>query len=283
LYRTERIFVVTALLVVGLALVIAMNQGILGGGMEQLGLLLWLMGLSLVILSAVGALWVVPQEGVAAANRPGRVYLPVLRLPAVTIVPALMAVGAIFFVQLFESALFQGLLALLAGSAFAVLFWAQVHTLNAGDRFFALGQSVLNIGSHLTAFFLFSAIYGAKVRSLFSASAVTLVTALLLFELLSRDAAWHRAMGLPVEGRRTTVGLLSLAGGLVAGELTWGLNYWAALSTLLGGAFLLVVFYVIHGLTSHYLDRTLSRSLVIEYGVVAAVGLAAVFASAFFV
>jgi hypothetical protein len=64
-------------------------------------------------------------------------------------------------------------------------------------------------------------------------------------------------------------------------ELTWGLNYWAALTTLVGGAFLLVAFYVVYGLTSHYLERNMSRQTALEYGLVGLAGIAAVFVSAF--
>jgi hypothetical protein len=169
-----------------------------------------------------------------------------------------------------------------AGLAFAGVFWAQIRGADTADRYFGLAQSVLNIISHLTAFLLFSAIYGLKVRALISAPAVGIVTALLIYEMLSRDAAWHRAMRLPVEGRRTTLVLLAIAAGVVASEITWGLNYWAALPTLVGGAFLLVVFYVINGLVSHYVDHKLNREVLVEFGVVAAISLLVVVVSAFF-
>ena len=155
------------------------------------------------------------------------------------------------------------------------------HTREPKDRYFALANSALNVISHVAAFLLFSVIYGLKVRSILSASTVAIVTTLLLMDLLYRDAAWHRAMKLPVEARSSAPGWLSLAGGLLAGELTWGLNYWAALSTLVGGAFLLVVFYVIHGLTSSYIDRKLTPQIMLEYTAIATVGIGVVFFSAF--
>jgi hypothetical protein len=130
---------------------------------------------------------------------------------------------------------------------------------------------------------LFTTIYGLKVRSLYSATATGIVAFLLVYELLSRDTAWHKAMNKPVEGRRSTVALLSLVAGLIVGELTWGLNYWAALTTLIGGAFLLVVFYVTYGVLSHYVDHTLDRRMLVEFGVVASVGILAIFGSAFLI
>jgi MFS family permease len=149
-------------------------------------------------------------------------------------------------------------IAILSVHGIAGVLWAQMHGRNTSDRYFAVAQSAMNIIAHLTAFLLFSVIYGLKVRALYSATAVAIVTALLLLELMSRDAAWHEVLHLPVEGHRSTIVLLALVGGLIAGELTWGLNYWAALSTLVGGAFLLVGvpwFALIAGGTLHDVGR----------------------------
>jgi hypothetical protein len=280
-YRTERIFVVSALVTVGLGLVLAITQGMVGTDSSQLSGLLWLMSLALVLVAAVGARWVSTLRETQGGTIVPEARFPLVELPLDIIIPSLMAAGAVLFLQMFESGALQVLIVLVAGLAFAGVLWAQAHSRNTADRYFALAQAALNLSSHLTAFLLLSVIYGLKARSLVSASAVGIVTALLLFELLSRDAAWHKAMSLPVEGRRGTIGLLSLAGGLVAGELTWGLNYWAALSALVGGAFLLVVFYVLHGLASNYVDRKLTRQILVEYGVVGAAGVAVVLASAF--
>jgi hypothetical protein len=193
-----------------------------------------------------------------------------------------LSAGAVLFLQFFADGAVQIVVVIVAGIAFAGVYWAQVHAQQTGDAYFALAQTGLNIIAHLTAFILFSAVYGLKVRSLYSATAVGIISILLLYELLSRDAAWHQAMELPVEGRRTTIGSLAVAGGLIAGQLTWGLNSWAALSMLVGGAFLLVAFYVIHGVAAHYVDRNLTRQVMTEFAAVGAIGLAAVFASAFF-
>lgn len=63
-------------------------------------------------------------------------------------------------------------------------------------------------------------------------------------------------------------------------EATWALNYWAA-PFLLGGATLLAIFYVLTGLLQNHLDGTLSRRLVLEYGVLGSIMLAAVIIVAF--
>jgi hypothetical protein len=280
--RAERIYIVAALVTAGLGLQVAISGGIVLGSATQQLILVWLMVLAVAAVAATGAVWAGrgPRAGTGDVMIPaGRI--PVLRVPLDIVVPTLLAAGFALFVQLFQSGVLQGAMVILAGFVFGGVLWAQAHARHAAGPRFALAQTALNVIAHLTAFLLFSVIYGLKLRSMLSAPAVGVVTALLLFELLSRDAAWHKAMGLPIESRRTTVGWLALAGGLAAGELAWGLNYWAALSTLIGGAFLLVVFYILHGLASNYVDRKLSRQVILEYSAVGAIAVAVVLISAF--
>jgi hypothetical protein len=268
------------LVAAGLGLQVAVGRGLVtGAASPQLGLA-WLMVLAITAVAAAGAGWATrPARGSAEAIPAGR--LPVIRVPLDLVVPALLAAGFALFVQLFDNGLLQGAIVIVAGFVFGGVLWAETLARYAAVPRFALAQTALNVISHLTAFLLFSVIYGLKLRSSIAAPAVGIVAALLLFEMLSRDAAWHRALKLPVASRRTTVGWLALAGGLVAGQLTWGLNYWAALSTLVGGAFLLVVFYILHGLASSYVDRRLSRQVILEYSAVGAIAVAVVLVSAF--
>ncbi|MFL5732217.1 MAG: hypothetical protein ACJ78Q_03370 [Chloroflexia bacterium] len=277
----ERIYIVAALVTAGLGLQVAVGRGLItGAASPQLGVA-WLMVLAVTAVAAAGSGWATrpPQAAEPGALPVGR--LPLVRLPLDIVVPSLLAAGLALFVQLFENGLLQGAIVVLGGFVFGAVLWAQSYARYVNTSRFALAQTALNVISHLTAFLFFSVIYGLKLRSSIAAPAVGVVAALLLFELLSRDAAWHKAMSLPVASRRTTVGWLALAGGLVAGELTWGLNYWAALSTLIGGAFLLVVFYILHGLASSYVDRRLGRQVILEYSAVGAIAVAVVLVSAF--
>ena len=77
-------------------------------------------------------------------------------------------------------------------------------------------------------------------------------------------------------------GVLMLAGivGLALAEATWPLNYWAA-SFLLGGALLLVIFYVATGLIQNHLESTLSKRVFWEYGLLGGGLLAAVVIATF--
>ncbi|HST05016.1 MAG TPA: hypothetical protein VLQ48_09795 [Chloroflexia bacterium] len=283
--RTERVFILTAVLVVGLALMLAVT----GGGANTNGagsntVSLWIMTVALFLIAATGALWItqgVRAAGTSEGSLPAT-YLWFLPVPLETVLPGLTTVGFVLFVQLFEGGVSQVAVLVLAALTLGSLYWAQSHALNTSDTYFGLAQTVLNVAAHICAFLLFSTIYALKLRSLYSSTSAGIVTFLLIFELLSRDAAWHKALKQPVAGRRSTIALLSGVSAVLVGELMWGLNYWAALTTLVGGAFLLVAFYVIFGLMSHYVDRSLNRRMMLEFGVVGAVAIVAVFASAFF-
>ncbi len=275
--RTERIFILSGLLTFGLGIMSAIQRaGLVGTG----GLVVWALGAGLALLTAVGALWV--REGVPAGSALlPRGRLPIVPVPLETILPAMLVVGYSIFLQLFVGSGFEAVAPAPAGLSFLAVFWAQAHGADTRDRYFGLAQAALNLCAHLTAFLLFSVIYGLKVRALYSATSTGIVAALLVYEMLRRDSAWHLALGLPVEGRRSTLALLSLAAGLVLAQITWGLNYWAALTTLVGGAFLMVAFYVVYGVVSHYVDHNLNRAILLEFGGVGALGLLVVFASAF--
>jgi hypothetical protein len=238
---------------------------------------------ALLLIASTGSLWV--TQGARTRTGAGEA-LPATRLwflpvPLDAVLPGLTALGFVLFVQLFEGGAAQIGVLVLAAATFGGLFWAEAHAQHTLDAYFGLAQTVLNIAAHVCAFLLFSTIYALKLRSLYSSTATGLVTFMLVFELLSRDAAWHTALKQPVQGRKSTISLLSLVAALLVGELTWALNYWAALTTLVGGAFLLVTFYVIVGILSHYVDRSLTRRMMLEFGVVGAVALFAVFTSAF--
>lgn len=281
MHRTERIFILTALLFVGLGLTLAVSRGVLLQDAAQATTLLWGMAATLVLLASTGSRWLRRGIGATGTATLPDVRIPFINLPLDTIVPGALAAGFVVFLQFFGNGVAQALIIVLGGLSFAAVYWSQAHGRDTNDRYFSLAQSLLNIISHLTAFLFFSVMYGLKTRSIFSASAVGLVAALLIYELLSRDTAWHRALDMPVQGRRTTLVALSIASGIVLAEVMWGLNYWAALTTLVGGAFLLVAFYVMAGLLTHYIDGSLNRGAILELAGVAAFSVIVVFLSAF--
>ena len=58
---------------------------------------------------------------------------------------------------------------------------------------------------------------------------------------------------------------------MAAGEVTWALNYWVV-RELVGGAVLLLLFYVLAGLNEVILRGELTRRLLVEYVGVGVVG-----------
>jgi hypothetical protein len=281
-YRAERIFVLAAVLLVGLGLTLLLARPGDTDHDDSGVPLFWLMTVALASVAGTGAVWLrraearVESGGAVPDVRLGRIVVP-----TEVVLPSMLAAGFALILQIFESGVVQALVLSIAAVSFAAVFWAQTHTVGTRDRYLALSQSVLNVLSHLAAFLLFSIIYGLKARALVSASAVGLVTTLLMLELLLRDVAWRKAVQQQAVRSSWNIVLLASAAGVIMAELTWGLNYWAALTTLVGGAFLLVAFYVLYGLMSHYVEEKLDRQTFIEFGTVGAVAMLVIFGSAF--
>jgi hypothetical protein len=129
----------------------------------------------------------------------------------------------------------------------------------------------LRVATYPLALILFTAIYRTRLRSLVTATAVTIVAALLAFSILyhseqaresTREFA-HRSLG------RT----LFYAGviGLVLGETIWAFNYWRT-NALTVGLLLMVLFYVLTGIVRQYTRIGIRWQTVVEFLVVAALG-----------
>lgn len=154
---------------------------------------------------------------------------------------------------------------ILAAGATAVLLagviLAQLRTLE-GQRH-RLAALFITWMVYLAALGLYVALYGARWRSLVSATGVLVLSAGLSLEL-------YRHTGAPLP----RVWLYGLLSGLMMGELTWGLNY-TRLDARLGGAFLLLGFYIITGLARQHLWGRLTRRVAWEFAALGAAGLAA--------
>jgi predicted membrane channel-forming protein YqfA (hemolysin III family) len=105
------------------------------------------------------------------------------------------------------------------------------------------------------------------LRSLVTATAVTVVAALLAFSSLyhceqARKHA-HRWLGR----------ILLYAGviGLILGETIWAFNYWRT-NALTVGVLLMVLFYVLTGIVREYTRAGIRWQTVIEFLIVAALG-----------
>jgi hypothetical protein len=129
------------------------------------------------------------------------------------------------------------------------------------SRHYRTARLGLNLATYLAAFALYATIYGLHVRSLVSATAVAVVTFPLALEILRLT-----------EEQLATTWLHAAIVALVLGELTWAINAWG-LSSLSGGALLLLVFYTLSGVTQQHLAGRLNRRVALEFVAIAVVGL----------
>lgn len=150
---------------------------------------------------------------------------------------------------------------LLCGGLLALVVVLQYHTISPDDPHKRQAHLGLNVIAYALALYFFVFLYGTRLRSVISATGVTLVGTALAVELL-RDRR---------EGA-TRSWVYAMVTGLALGELTWVLNY-SALDARAGGALLLVSFYVITGIAQQYLWERLNRRVVAEYVALAALAL----------
>ena len=123
-----------------------------------------------------------------------------------------------------------------------------------------LPKQLLSLLTYLAAFGLFTLVYQIKERSLISATTTAFVAAVLSLVLLRGAGA----------ARQRTLLYAALIG-VALGEVTWALNYWVV-RELVGGAVLLLIYYVLVGLIEIVLRGELSRRLLFEYMGVGIVG-----------
>lgn len=142
-----------------------------------------------------------------------------------------------------------------------VLLFAQDRELASGEeeRWTPLAYALV---LYLVAFVLFVVAYGNRDPVWLAALAAGACGVLLGVALFRPSRAQTRRVWL-------FAGLI----GLGVAELTLALTFWIP-GGLLGGAFLLLYFYVSAGLIQALLDGSLSGRLALEYGVVGLVGLA---------
>ncbi len=150
----------------------------------------------------------------------------------------------------------------LTGLILILVISAEYYTVDPAGRLYLAARLSLNAWAYLLALVIFVLIYSAKARSLISATAVTGVSTLLALEFL-------RSAG---RGFRRTA-LYALIAGLSTGEIIWAMNYWR-ISGITGGLILLLGFYVFTGLANQQLQGRLNRRVLVEYALVALVGLA---------
>jgi len=122
-------------------------------------------------------------------------------------------------------------------------------------------EFVVSLAVFVSAFALFGVLYAERARGPVVAVGAALLAAVLASVPLRRAVADDGRMAL-------YCGVI----GVVVGQAAWALTYWTS-AAIVGGAFLLLLFYVSVGLSEAVLDRSFSRRVLLEYSVVGACGL----------
>lgn len=277
--RYDRIVSLVLLVLIGLAVVFLIDinpnnfRARLGGDLPLITLS-WVLVASLVVITITGADLFIRSHPQMQTRALPTLNLGLVRLelaPGFWILPSFAIVAPFAFFRLFSPLLATSAAIIALAATGGLLLAALLGQHYALDRRPEVQHSArlgLQTVALLLAFSMFSATYYARLRFLYSGALIGLTGALLAYALLQ----W-------TPPRR---GLFVLAGmvGITLAEATWALNYWAA-SFLLGGALLLVIFYVALGLVQNHLEGTLSRRIFWEYGLLGGGLLAAVVIATF--
>jgi hypothetical protein len=150
----------------------------------------------------------------------------------------------------------------LTGLALGASMAGLYFTIDPFARGYRRARLGLNALTYAIALLLFLVVYRTRVRSLVSATEITLVSSLLALELLRGS---ERPLAL--------VGLYAGITGLILGQATWALNYWR-LDSLTGGLVLLLLFYNVVGLAQNAIQGPIRRRVLIEHVLLTILGLA---------
>lgn len=150
----------------------------------------------------------------------------------------------------------------LTGLALGAIMAGLYFTIDPFARGYRRARLGLNALTYAIALLLFLVVYRTRVRSLVSATEITLVSSLLALELLRGS---ERPLAL--------VGLYAGIAGVILGQATWALNYWR-LDSLTGGLVLLLLFYNVVGLAQNAIQGPIRRRVLIEHVLLSIVGLA---------
>lgn len=219
----------------------------------------WLLAIPLTVAASGGALWTL---GPSHATRLGAL----VETPPI----ALLVLGSSIFLRQIEGP-WQWVSLGLAVLLLIALLLGRYYSLAPRSLLFGTARFTSNLVFYLLALGYFAAIYGTRARSLQSATAITLVAFLLALALYN--------LGPPLTRRSWLAAAVS---GLMMGEVTWGLNYWP-LGGLVGGLFLLLVFYGFTGTLHNYLQGRLNRGILVEFVAVLMGGFALLAASSLWV
>lgn len=149
------------------------------------------------------------------------------------------------------------------GLVLSLLVVGQSDTIGSRGRHAGVAHWALSLAVYAAVFVFCTLIYGARARSLLSATAISVLAISLASELL-------RPQSPKLSTKRPWV--YAVVVGLVLGEVAWALNH-LSINAVGGGIFLLLIFYVVSGLAKQHLSAQLSRPVIAEFVAVSILGL----------
>lgn len=180
------------------------------------------------------------------------------------LLPALAVVAGGYFAREALDGFARPALAGVFGVFVGLLAFGEYYTVEPGSRLYGPLRLLLAIGCYLVAFGLFTVLFAREVELPLAALVVGLVSMGLAIELL-RESQILGVSSL----------LAGFAVGVTMGELRLAL-YFFPLDAVLGGAILVVGFYVATGVVHHLLEHDLSLGTLLEYVIVAGMSTAAI-------
>ena len=176
-------------------------------------------------------------------------------------IPVLLTISTGFFLEATVSGYWAVPVGLLASIPFGMTLKAEYNSVDAKAPEYHYNRLVITTASYLTALFFYATIYDFQLGLWSSTIMVGLISILTSIELLR-------------EGRVTTLRALICATtiGALMSQVAWGLNF-LPLTSLIAGTFLLVAFYLLTGLTDHYLGQRLNPYTASGFAAIAAMGL----------
>lgn len=266
--RFDRIVSLVFVILIGLAVIFLVDNNpntlriVLGGDLPTITLS-WFLIASLMVITSAGADLLARAHPQLQSQHLPQLNLGFVRfelLPMAWILPSFSVIGSFAFFRLFSGVL-QGaafaLALIAAGGSLLIVLVAQHYALDRRTEISQPAQVVLHVIAYLLAFGVFSAVYYARFRTLYSATLIGTTATLLAYALL----VWQP---------RPSSFLLALIVGIMLAEVTWPLNYWAT-TFLIAGTLLLVIFYITVSLLQHSAAGKLERKLQVEYGVLGAI------------
>jgi hypothetical protein len=263
----DRLSILVSIILLGLALMLVIRlpgwviqADLLGSPITIVLSTRLIMTLLLSALTAAGVHYIMRDHAAYEAAETGRITgysVSFWILPTLVTMAAAWLTPGLYFTSLF---LWLGGLAV-TGILLSAVIFAEYHTIERRHSLYIPARLFLNLVTYGSSLILFSVIYGAKLRSLLSASTVAFLATVLALALLRVDR----------DGTGRTLIYAAICG-LLLGEATWALNYWGV-GGIAGGALLVLIFYFFTGLAQQRLLNRFGRPILIEYGLVGSVAL----------